>query len=136
MAIIARLSNTSAKGSFKQQADSGEERTEPDQAEHKAQLHSAASHFIFGTSLVTSINHDIKITASHRRWRYPQSQDIQGRFITRKRWLGWLSTLDPLPQPSECRHYKCALPHSSEVFFNGLCSSLPQDSLHPSSRYW
>lgn len=77
------------------------------------------------------------MAASHRRRRHPSLKISRDRFITRKRRLGRLWTLDPLPRPSERQHNNARLPHSSEVFCSGgLCSPLPQGSLPPSSRWW
>lgn len=74
------------------------------------------------------------MAASHRRRRHSSLKISRD---TRKRRLGRLWTLDPLPQPSERQHNNACLPHSSEVFCSGgLCSPLPQGSLPPSSRWW
>lgn len=58
-------------------------------------------YFIFWTSLVPSINHELKTAAFHIKWCYSSLKILRDRFVTRKRRLGWLWTLDPLSQPSE-----------------------------------
>lgn len=131
---MARLSDMSAKGLFKQPVDSGEgmDQGGPSQTRWSTQL----SCLLHSMNLTCNIHKPWSIAASHRRWCYPRLKLFRDRFITRKSWLGRLWTLNSPASAFWAPALQCALPHSSEVFSRGLCSPLPQGSLPPLYRWW
>lgn len=92
----------------------------PSQSSQSTQL----SHLRRSMNFTCNIHKPRNMAASHRRRCHPSLKISRDRFITRKRRLGRLWTLDPLPQPSECQHNNARRYHIHQRCFAAAASVL------------